>query len=127
MKEASGKNGCKAWTPMGNIFFCRKQIKVDMYRFLEAKNKGSLVTFSSLKSVYFLLLRCFIRDPAPTYLPSKCRASAEMPCFKCRRRRPPEEEDRREWRRKSVRLREGELMHGELQVRREAQSVPVYY
>lgn len=47
-----------------------------------------------------------------------------MPCFllPCgaglrRSQEEAEEEDRREWRRKSVKLREGEFLHGELQVR----------
>ena len=48
-------------------------------------------------------------------------------CFACRRRRGSEadDEDRREWRRKSVRLREGEFLHGELQVEvQEAKDLP---
>jgi len=50
-------------------------------------------------------------------------------CWRCvclRQRRPvDEEDDRKEWRRKSVRLREGEFMHGELQIDvQEARNLP---
>ena len=49
-----------------------------------------------------------------------------MPCFLFRRGgQEAEEEDRLEWRRKSVRLREGQLLHGELQVEiQEARDLP---